>query len=411
MARIGVVGLGNWGSALAKIWLEDGHNVSGWTIEHDVYKSLMEESMNHKYLPDHDLTGLHPTMEINDILEECELIIMALPSSVIISVFDEMVENLRPSHVIVDLAKGLAPENEDSELISQVLEKKLSIAGKSNSVVVMTGPTIAPEVARGVLTNALVACHDKSVAERISERLSTGTLVLTPAIDPIGAELWGAYKNTVALACGLVDGLRDSIGGDNLKAALVLAGYSEGIYLLEKMGADKSTAFGPAGIGDLYVTATSPRSRNRSLGEKLASGMSLDSALSEMHMVAEGVRATKSFLDYSKKIDAPTPFLSALWSLLEGKSEVEDGKKKWLSHTGVEKMSASDLTDFEKRLLKWLSSSNFVEVPWSTKRAAEAFKVTEKEVYEALSALTIKVKDNIQISYKDGSIRIIASDI
>ena len=328
MARIGVVGLGNWGSALAKIWLEDGHNVSGWTIEHDVYKSLMEESMNHKYLPDHDLTGLHPTMEINDILEECELIIMALPSSVIISVFDEMVENLRPSHVIVDLAKGLTPENEDSELISQVLEKKLSIAGKSNSVVVMTGPTIAPEVARGVLTNALVACHDKSVAERISERLSTGTLVLTPAIDPIGAELWGAYKNTVALACGLVDGLRDSIGGDNLKAALVLAGYSEGIYLLEKMGADKSTAFGPAGIGDLYVTATSPRSRNRSLGEKLASGMSLDSALSEMHMVAEGVRATKSFLDYSKKIDAPTPFLSALWSLLEGKSEVEDAVRK-----------------------------------------------------------------------------------
>lgn len=328
MARIGVVGLGNWGSALAKIWLDDGHNVSGWTIEHDVYKSLMEESMNHKYLPGHDLSGLHPTMEINDILEDCELIIMALPSSVIIDVFDEMVEKLRPSHVIVDLAKGLAPKNEDSELISEVLEKKLSIAGKSNSVVVMTGPTIAPEVARGVLTNALVACHDKSVAERISERLSTGTLVLTPAIDPIGAELWGAYKNTVALACGLVDGLRDSIGGDNLKAALVLAGYSEGICLLEKMGADESTAFGPAGIGDLYVTATSPRSRNRSLGEKLASGMSLESALSEMHMVAEGVRATKSFLDYSKKIDVPTPFLSALWSLLEGELEVEDAVRK-----------------------------------------------------------------------------------
>jgi glycerol-3-phosphate dehydrogenase (NAD(P)+) len=91
MARIGVMGLGNWGSALAKIWLEDGHNVSGWTVEHDVYKNLMEESKNHKYLPGYDLSGLHPTMEINDILEECELIIMALPSSVIISVFDEMV--------------------------------------------------------------------------------------------------------------------------------------------------------------------------------------------------------------------------------------------------------------------------------------------------------------------------------
>ena len=133
----------------------------------------------------------------------------------------------------------------------------------------MTGPTIAPEVARGVITTALVACHDRSVAERISEKLSTETLFLVAADDPNGAELWGAYKNCVALACGLVDGLKGTIGGDNLKAALVLRGFSEGISLLGAMGASSSTAFGPAGLGDLYVTATSPRSRNRTLGEKL----------------------------------------------------------------------------------------------------------------------------------------------
>jgi glycerol-3-phosphate dehydrogenase (NAD(P)+) len=328
MARIGIVGLGNWGTALAKIWIADGHNVSGWTVEHEVYQSLMENSLNSKYLPGHDLSGLQATMELSDIMETCELIIMALPSSVILSVFDDIVKYLRPSHVIVDLAKGLAPENEKSGLISEVLEKKLSAAGKNNPVVVMTGPTIAPEVARGVLTNALVACHDRSVAERVSERLSTSSLVLTPAIDPIGAELWGAYKNTVALACGLVDGLRNSIGGDNLKAALVLAGYSEGIFLLERMGAQKNTAFGPAGIGDLFVTATSQSSRNRSLGEKLGSGMSLDEALDEMFMVAEGVRATKSFLDQASKLEVETPFLSSLWSLLEGELEVEEAVRK-----------------------------------------------------------------------------------
>ena len=94
------------------------------------------------------------------------------------------------------------------------------------------------------------------------------------------------------------------------------------------MGAGERTAFGPAGIGDLYVTSTSPRSRNRSLGEKLASGIPLDTALAEMHMVAEGVRATKSFLDYSNKIDVKTPFLSSLWSLLEGELEVEDAVRK-----------------------------------------------------------------------------------
>mgnify|MGYP006079172107 FL=1 len=328
MARIGIVGLGNWGTALAKIWIDDGHNVSGWTVEHEVYQSLMEDSLNTKYLPGHDLSGLQATMELSDILETCELIIMALPSSVIISVFDDMIQYLRPSHVIVDLAKGLAPENEKHGLISEVLEEKLNRAGKNNPVVVMTGPTIAPEVARGVLTNALVACHDRSVAERVAERLSTSSLILTPAVDPIGAELWGAYKNTVALACGLVDGLRDSIGGDNLKAALVLAGYSEGILLLGKMGAKENTAFGPAGIGDLYVTATSPRSRNRTLGEKLGSGMSLDEALNDMFMVAEGVRATKSFLDQALKLQLHTPFLSSLWALLEGEIEVEDAVRK-----------------------------------------------------------------------------------
>ena len=213
-------------------------------------------------------------------------------------------------------------------MISDAIERRLSDAGLSNQVVVMTGPTIAPEVARGVITNALVACHDIRIAERVAERLSTDSLILTPAEDPTGAELWGAYKNCVALACGLVDGLKDTIGGDNLKAALVLSGYSEGIGLLEKMGADPETAFGPAGIGDLYVTATSPRSRNRTLGEKLGSGKSLEESLEEMHMVAEGVRATRMFLNRSERMSHPTPFLSTLGSLLEGSIEVEDAVRR-----------------------------------------------------------------------------------
>ncbi|RJU85139.1 MAG: glycerol-3-phosphate dehydrogenase, partial [Candidatus Poseidoniales archaeon] len=116
--------------------------------------------------------------------------------------------------------------------------------------------------------------------------------------------------------------------GDNLKAALVLSGYSEGIGLLEKMGADPETAFGPAGIGDLYVTATSPRSRNRTLGEKLGSGKSLEESLEEMHMVAEGVRATRMFLNRSERMSHPTPFLSTLGGLLEGDIEVEDAVRR-----------------------------------------------------------------------------------
>ncbi len=329
MARIGVLGLGNWGTALAKVWCEDGHKVMGWTIETEVYESLMTENINKKYLPESEIPELQATMEMSDVTETCEIIVLALPSSVILSVVNELIPLLRPSHVLLDLAKGLAPSDEsESGMISKEIEARLAVAGKSNPVVVLTGPTIAPEVARGVMTTALVACHDRSVADRISERLSTETLILAATDDPDGAELWGAYKNTVALACGLVDGLRGGIGGDNLKAALVLAGFSEGIRLLEVMGAEPSTAFGPAGIGDLYVTATSPRSRNRTLGEKLGSGKSLEEALGEMHMVAEGVRAARMFLNRARRLEVNVPFLTSLGELLDGEVEVREAVRR-----------------------------------------------------------------------------------
>jgi len=325
MARIGVLGLGNWGTALAHVWCEDGHNVLGWTIEHEVYESMMTESVNKKYLPGYEIPRLQVTMEMSDVTEECEILVLALPSGVILSVVDELIPHLRPSHVVLDLAKGLAPSEEGgSGMISDAIERRLEAAGKSNPVIVMTGPTIATEVARGVLTTALVACDDRSVADRVAERLSTSNLVLKAADDPMGAELWGAYKNTVALACGLVDGLHGSIGGDNLKAALVLAGFSEGIRLLDAMGAEPGTAFGPAGIGDLYVTATSPRSRNRTLGEKLGSGLSLEGSLGEMHMVAEGVRASRMFINRAPRLGVEIPFLTALGGLLDGELEAED---------------------------------------------------------------------------------------
>ena len=333
MARIGVIGLGNWGTALARVWCEDGHNVLGWTIEQEVYETLMTDSVNKKYLDGYEIPDLQVTMELSDVVESCEILVLSLPSGAILDIVDRIVPNLRPSHILLDLAKGLAPEEEGgSGLISDSIEKRLHAAGKSNQVIVMTGPTIAPEVARGVITTALVACHDRSVAERISEKLSTETLFLVAADDPNGAELWGAYKNCVALACGLVDGLKGTIGGDNLKAALVLSGFSEGISLLGAMGASSSTAFGPAGLGDLYVTATSPRSRNRTLGEKLGSGKSLDQSLEEMHMVAEGVRATRMFLARAPKLGVGTPFIEALGELLDGDITADEAVKKMVEY-------------------------------------------------------------------------------
>ena len=323
MARIGIVGLGNWGTALAKVWGSTGHSVMGWTIEEEVYASITSTGINEKYLPGEVLDNVEATMDLATICDASEILVLSLPSSVVLSVLDDVIPHLRPSHAILDLAKGLAPETEEEPFISAVMEKKLAAAKCANPVFVMTGPTIAPEVARGVSTIALIAAHDRTMARRMADRLTTKTLKLHPADDPLGAELWGAFKNPIALACGMVDGLGNS-AGDNLKAALVTAGFQEGQRLLPALGAKPETSSSAAGIGDLYVTSTSPSSRNRTLGEMIGSGLSLEEALGKMHMVAEGVRAARMFLSRAAILGISTPFLHALCDLLDGGIEVDE---------------------------------------------------------------------------------------
>ena len=323
MAHIAVLGLGNWGSAIARLWLLDGHNVKGWTIEQEVYESITMEGMNHKYLQNHSLDGLEVTMHVEEVLQGSEIIVLALPSSVILNVVEQIIPHLRPGHVLLDLAKGLAP---GKRLISQAIHDLLNDNKKHNPLAVLTGPTIAPEAAGGVLTTALVASEDESVAENLATTLTTPTFILHAASDPAGAELWGAFKNVVALACGLVDGLKSngSLGGDNLKAAIFNAGFREGCLFLPKLGARAEVAFGPAGLGDLYVTATSPHGRNRRMGEKLGSGLTLDEALEEMVMVAEGVRAARMFRDRAVDMAVNVPFVEALNTLLDGYIKAEE---------------------------------------------------------------------------------------
>ena len=146
MAHIAILGLGNWGTAIARMWLADNHRVKGWTIEQEVYESITMDSVNAKYLPNHPVEGLEATMHIEEALEGVEIIVLAVPSSVILGVVDQIIPHLRPGHVLLDLAKGLADGN---KLISEAIQQKLNDAGKSNTLAVVTGPTIAPEAASG----------------------------------------------------------------------------------------------------------------------------------------------------------------------------------------------------------------------------------------------------------------------
>ncbi|MED5308717.1 MAG: NAD(P)-binding domain-containing protein, partial [Candidatus Thermoplasmatota archaeon] len=163
MAHIAILGLGNWGTAVARMWLLEGHKVKGWTIEQEVYESVVMDGINRKYLPNHSVEGLEATMRLDEALDGVEIVVLAIPSSVILDVVDEVIPHLRPGHVLIDLAKGLAP---GKRLISQAIHEKLNAAQKSNPLAVVTGPTIAPEAAGGVITTALVASEDESIAKR-----------------------------------------------------------------------------------------------------------------------------------------------------------------------------------------------------------------------------------------------------
>lgn len=329
MQRIAVLGLGNFGTALARIWLEGGMQVAGWTVEEEVYDSISQSQINEKYLPGVELTGMTVSMDIGEAIADTELVVFALPSGVVLEVVDQAIPHLRDEQILLDLAKGLAPGD---RLISDVIEEKLKAAGRSNPLCVMMGPTIAPELARGVYTSALVTSTDGALATQLAEQLSTRTLSLSAGTDPIGAEYWGAFKNVIALACGVVDGLKeDGRGGDNLKAAIFGAGYREAVRLLPELGADPQTAFSAAGIGDLFVTATSPHGRNREMGERLGKGQTLEEAQGEMVMVSEGVRAARMFNAMFKSANLQAPFVAAVCGLLDEGVPLDDFLHKVMS--------------------------------------------------------------------------------
>jgi len=321
MKSIAVMGLGNFGTALARNWLGEGLDVRGWTVEQEVYDSISATGINEKYLNDVPLEGLKVSMDIAETVDGAEIVVLALPSGVVLQVVDDLLPHMSSNQILLDLAKGLAPGD---QMISDVIEEKLKAADLACSLCVMMGPTIAPELARGVYTTALVTSSDVSLAEELATLLTTKTLKLSGATDSLGSEYWGAFKNVIALACGVVDGLKeDGRGGDNLKAAVFTAGYREAVRVLPQMGADPETALSAAGIGDLFVTATSPHGRNREMGERLGKGQSLAEAEAAMVMVSEGVRAARMFknLFAGKGIDAP--FVDAVCALLDEGASID----------------------------------------------------------------------------------------
>lgn len=311
--RVGVIGAGGWGTALAVIMAEKGFQVSLWVRNSDLYKSIILKRINGTYLPGIRLPErIRPTTSLADAARAKELLIMAVPSQALRSIASALRDHLSYETVIVSAAKGL--ETGTLLRLSQVLQQELPERYRSR-IAVLSGPNHAEEVSRNIPTATVVAAAVQEIAETVQEALMTPFFRVYTNPDLIGVEMGGALKNVIALGAGILAGLKM---GDNTTAALITRGLVEITRLGTAMGARARTFTGLSGLGDLFVTCTSAHSRNRAVGIKLAQGQPIDQVLAGMPMVAEGVTTTRAAYRLAVKLSIEMPITYEIYQVLYG---------------------------------------------------------------------------------------------
>jgi glycerol-3-phosphate dehydrogenase (NAD(P)+) len=319
--KIGILGAGSWAIALATLLEKRKHKVCMWEFNPADAEMLRVKREHAIKLPGIRLAeDIDITNDIATTITGSDYVVCAVPSQTMRSTMKRVAKEVAYDAIEnvkgwVMVAKGI--ETGSLKLMTDVLLEEIP-GLKSNKIVVVSGPSHAEEVSRNIPTTVVAASENLSLAEEIQAAFSTETFRIYTNSDMRGVELAGSVKNVIALAAGICDGLGF---GDNTKGALLTRGIVEMMRLGKKMGAQESTFSGLAGIGDLITTCISKHSRNRNMGELIASGLSLDEALGKMTMVAEGVETTKSVYDLSKKLDIEMPITQEVYkTLFEGKS-------------------------------------------------------------------------------------------
>lgn len=309
--KVAVIGAGSWGTALAIVLSDNGHEVRLWGHNEAQIDEINHSHTNKKYLPDIKLpTTIKGYSSLSDALSDLNIIILAVPTKAIREVMRKIVDCKPDSLTIVHVSKGIEP---DTLLrISEIIEQEMDIS-LLQDVVVLSGPSHAEEVSLRHPTTVAVTSRNMVAAEGIQDLFINSNFRVYTNPDVVGVEIGGALKNIIALAAGISDGLGF---GDNAKAALMTRGLAEIARLGTKMGANPLTFSGLAGIGDLIVTCTSVHSRNWRAGNMLGKGKSLDEVLDNMGMVVEGVRTTKAAYQLSQKYDVSMPITNVLYDVL-----------------------------------------------------------------------------------------------
>jgi len=308
---VAIIGAGGWGTALAVTLAHSDRKVSLWVYEPDLALSMTESHENAVYLPARRIPeSVHISNSMEDVLADSRIVIVAVPSHVYRNVVQQMAPLLQPDTVFVSATKGI--ETRTLMRMSQVLADVIPATLKPR-IAVISGPTFAPEVARGVPTALVVASPDESLRLKLQTELSTPRFRLYTNSDPVGVEIGAAAKNIIAIAAGVADGLGL---GSNAAAALVTRGLAEITRLAVACGGRRETLSGLAGLGDLILTSYGSLSRNRRVGIALGQGRTIDEILGGMRSVAEGVKTTESAVALARKLNVEMPIAEKMYSVL-----------------------------------------------------------------------------------------------
>jgi len=318
MAKTAVMGAGSWGTAFALVLADAGNEVRMWGRRPELCETINTKRENSDYLPGIVLPdGISATSDPSEALADSEIVILAVPSQQLRSNLESWAEHVPNDAVFVSLMKGieLGTHKRMSEVIAE-----LTGAGPDR-IAVVSGPNLAREIASREPAASVVACADQAVAERIQKACHTAAFRPYSTTDVIGCELAGTAKNIIGLAVGVCVGLGY---GDNTKASVITRGLAEASRLGAAIGADPVTFMGLAGMGDLVATCTSPLSRNRTFGEKLGEGMSVDEVAAQTRQVAEGVKSCQSVSELAKKHGVEMPIVEHVAALIAGEMTPED---------------------------------------------------------------------------------------
>jgi glycerol-3-phosphate dehydrogenase (NAD(P)+) len=308
--NVSVLGAGSWGMGVAKLLQENGFEVKLWEYNESDYQIIKVQRCHPKKLKN---IFLHKTIDVtNDLgyaIDKADLVVSAVPSQSLRSVLEDLPKNNIANCPIVNLAKGI--ETTTLKRMSEVIIDELGHPSKL--VTTLSGPSHAEEVTADIPTAVVIAGENNELLTELQKTFSTNTFRVYQSNDLIGVELGGSLKNIIAIAAGICTGLKQ---GDNTLGALITRGLAEMSRLGMAMGAQAETFSGLSGIGDLITTCASVHSRNRYVGEHIGMGEKLNTILTSMAMVAEGVQTTKSGYTLAEKYDVEMPITKEVYEVL-----------------------------------------------------------------------------------------------